>query len=233
MIILYGVSSLKVVLRIGGSVIASPPNPRLMNEYVEIIRRLLNEKHQVVVVVGGGKPAREFIQLAREMGLEEREQDEVAISASRIIAQLMAMKLGGYGWKDIPKSLSDAVAALRGRDIAVMGGLNPGMTTDAVAALIASEIGADLIIKATNQDGVYTKDPERYADAEKIDEITFEGLSNLLERDKHVAGIHQIIDPEAVRILKRMRVRMLVVNGFNPQNVIAALRGEKIGTIIK
>ncbi|RJS84919.1 UMP kinase [Candidatus Bathyarchaeota archaeon] len=233
MIILYGVSSLKVVLRIGGSVIASPPNPRLMNEYVEIIRRLLNEKNQVVVVVGGGKPAREFIQLAREMGLEEREQDEVAISASRIIAQLMAMKLGGYGWKDIPKSLSDAVAALRGRGIAVMGGLNPGMTTDAVAALIASEIDADLIIKATNQDGVYTKDPERYADAEKIDEITFEGLSNLLERDKHVAGIHQIIDPEAVRILKRMRVRMLVVNGFNPQNVIAALRGEKIGTIIK
>jgi len=233
MIILYGVSSLKVVLRIGGSVIASPPNPKLMNEYVEIIRRLLNEKNQVVVVVGGGKPAREFIQLAREMGLEEREQDEVAISASRIIAQLMAMKLGGYGWKDIPKSLSDAVAALRGRGIAVMGGLNPGMTTDAVAALIASEIDADLIIKATNQDGVYTKDPERYADAEKIDEITFEGLSNLLERDKHVAGIHQIIDPEAVRILKRMRVRMLVVNGFNPQNVIAALRGEKIGTIIK
>ena len=233
MIILYGVSSLKVVLRIGGSVIASPPNPKLMNEYVEIIRRLLNEKNQVVVVVGGGKPAREFIQLAREMGLEEREQDEVAISASRIIAQLMAMKLGGYGWKDIPKSLSDAVAAFRGRGIAVMGGLNPGMTTDAVAALIASKIGADLIIKATNQDGVYTKNPERYADAEKIDEITFEGLSNLLERDKHVAGIHQIIDPEAVRILKRIRVRMLVVNGFNPQNVIAALKGEKIGTIIK
>ena len=194
---------MKVVLRIGGSVIASPPNPQLMNRYVEIIRRLLDEKHQVAVVVGGGKPAREFIQLAKKMGLEEREQDEVAISASRIMAQLVAMKLGGYEWKDIPKSLSDAVAALRERGVMVMGGLKPGMTTDAVAALVASEIDADLIIKATNQDGVYTKDPEKYADAEKVDKITFEGLSKLLERDKHVAGIHQIIDPEAVRVLKR------------------------------
>ena len=229
----YGVSGLKVVLRIGGSVIASPPNPHLMNKYVEIIRRLLGEKHQVVVVVGGGKPARDFIQLAKKMGLEEREQDEVAISASRIMAQLVAMKLGGYGWKDIPRSLSDAVAALRERGIVVMGGLKPGMTTDAVAALVALEIDADLIIKATNQDGVYTKDPEKYADAEKIDEITFEDLSKLLEKDKHVAGIHQIIDPEAVRILKKKRIRMFVVNGFNPQNVIAALKGERIGTVIE
>ena len=223
---------MKIVLRIGGSVIASPPNPELINRYVETIKRLSDEGHKMVIVVGGGKPAREFIQIAKDLGLDEPEQDEVAISISRVFAQLISMKLGGYSWRDIPASLADAKEALQKRGIVVMGGLKPGMTTDAVAALAASEINADLIVKATNQDGVYTKDPEKYADAEKIDEMSFEDLSRLLERDKHAAGIHQIIDPEAARILREKRIRTLVVNGFNPDNVIAALRGEKVGTII-
>jgi len=220
------------VLRIGGSVIASPPNPRLINRYVEIVRRLSDERHKIIIVVGGGRPAREFIQIARDLGLDEPEQDEVAISISRIFAQLISMRLGGHEWKDIPTSLVDAKEALQKRGIVVMGGLKPGMTTDAVAALVASEINADLIVKATNQDGIYTKDPEKYADAEKIDEMSFEDLTRLLERDKHVAGIHQIVDPEAARILREKRIRTIVVNGFNPENVIAALRGEKVGTII-
>jgi len=223
---------LKIVLRIGGSVVASPPNPQLINRYVEIIRRLSDERHEIVIVVGGGKPAREFIQIAKDLGLDEPEQDEVAISISRIFAQLISMRLGGHGWKDVPTSLMDAKEILQKRGIVVMGGLKPGMTTDAVAALVASEINADLIVKATDQDGIYTKDPERYPSAEKIDEMSFEDLHRLLERDKHVAGIHQIIDPEAARILREKRIRTLVVNGFNPENVIAALKGKKVGTLI-
>jgi len=223
---------LKIVLRIGGSVVASPPNPQLINRYVEIIRQILEENHQMVVVVGGGKPARELIQIAKDLGLNEREQDEVAISVSRIFAQLISMRLGGYDWKDIPASVTETMDILEKRGIVVMGGLRPGMTTDAVAALVASEMNADLIVKATDQDGIYTKDPEKYADAEKIDEMSFEDLSRLLERDRHVAGIHQIVDPEAVRILREKGIKTIVVNGFNPKNVIAALRGEKVGTLI-
>jgi len=220
------------VLRIGGSVVASPPNSELINRYVEIIRRLLNDKHQIVIVVGGGRPAREFIQIAKDLGLDEPEQDEVAISVSRIFAQLISMRLGGHDWKDIPTSIVEAIEILQKRGAVVMGGLRPGMTTDAVAALVASEINADLIVKATNQDGIYTKDPEKYVDAEKIDEISFEDLTRLLERDRHAAGIHQIIDPEAARILREKRVKIIVVNGFYPDNVIAALRGEKVGTLV-
>jgi len=220
------------VLRIGGSVIASPPNSQLINRYVKIIRQILDEKHQIVVVVGGGRPAREFIQIAKDLGLDESGQDEVAISISRIFAQLISMRLGGHEWKDIPTSIAEAIEILQKRGIAVMGGLRPGMTTDAVAALVASEIAADLIVKATDQEGVYTKDPEKYADAEKIDEMSFEDLTRLLEKDRHVAGIHQIIDPEAARMLREKSIKTIVVNGVHPENVIAALKGEKVGTLI-
>ena len=127
----------KIVIRIGGSVVASPPNPKLLEKYAELIKDLRRQGHQIAVVVGGGKPAREFINLARELGLSEREQDELAISVSRIFAQALAMKIGGYEWRHIPTTTKEAAEILNERGIVVMGGVKPGMTTDAVAALLA------------------------------------------------------------------------------------------------
>jgi uridylate kinase len=113
-----------------------------------------------------------------------------------------------------------------------MGGLKPGMTTDSVAALIAERISADLLVKGTDQDGVYNKDPKKHRDAVKLDHLSFDDLTGVFSESKHKAGIHQIIDPEAVKILKRQHVRLVVVNGFKPENILAAVKGEKIGTIV-
>jgi uridylate kinase len=223
---------MRVVIRIGGSVIASPPNSELIRKYADLIWNLRVRGYEVAAVVGGGSLAREFIGLAREIGLSEREQDELAISVSRLFAQMLAMKIGGYKWKNVPITIEDAVKVLAERGVVVMGGVKPGMTTDAVAALLASEAGASLIVKATDQDGIYTKDPRKYSDAEKLDEISFDELERLLAENKHRAGIHQIIDPEAIRILKEKRIKTIVVNGFNPENILSALSGEKIGTLL-
>jgi uridylate kinase len=224
---------MRVVIRIGGSVVASPPNPKLIQKYAEVVRNLKAQGHELVVIVGGGTPARQFIQLAKDMGLTEQEQDEIAISVSRLFAQLLAMKLGGLNWKTIPASLENVSEILQERGIAVMGGLKPGMTTDTVAAMVASQVGAEFIVKATDQDGVYTKDPKKYSDARKIDTLSFDELSQLMEQDKHKAGIHQIIDPEAVRLLKAKRIKTIIVNGSDPDNLIAAMKGEKVGTTIQ
>jgi uridylate kinase len=224
---------MRAVIRIGGSVIGSPPNPKIIQEYAKIIQNLRMKGHKLAVVVGGGAPARQFIQLAKDAGLPEHEQDEIAISVSRVFAQLLVMKIGGLDWKDIPTSIDAAAKILRKRGTVVMGGLKPGMTTDTVAALLASEIAAEFIVKATDQDGIYTKDPRKYPDAQKINELSFDELGRLLEQDKHKAGIHQIIDPEAARILKTKRIKTIVINGLTPENLIVAMNGEKIGTLIK
>jgi len=224
---------MRVVIRIGGSVVASPPNPRLIQKYAEVINRLRAQGHELVIIVGGGAPARQYIQLAKDVGLTEQEQDEVAITVSRLFAQLLAMKLGGLEWKNVPTSLEDAQELLSEKGIVVMGGLKPGMTTDTVAAMVASQLGADFIVKSTDQDGVYTKDPKKHADARKIDTLGFDELSQLMEQDRHKAGIHQIIDPEAVRLLKAKHIKTFVVNGANPDNLIAVLEGKKVGTTIQ
>jgi len=223
---------MRIVLRIGGSVVASPINATLISRYVDLLKSLKKNGHEVGVVVGGGALAREFIQAAKNIGLNGKAQDDIAISVSRVFAQLIIKKLGKLGCETVPSAIEEAEKCLTQGKIAVMGGLKPGMTTDTVAALIAEKTNADLLIKATDQEGIYDKDPRRHGDAVKLDHISFEDLSGVFAEDKHRAGIHQIIDPEAVKILKRKRIRVIVVNGFKPDNVLAAIRGERIGTLI-
>ncbi|MGB9714778.1 MAG: UMP kinase [Candidatus Bathyarchaeales archaeon] len=224
---------MKIVIRIGGSVIASPVNPKLISDYVEMLKELRSEGHDVAVVVGGGVLAREFIKTAKDLGLGEKDQDDVAISVSRIFAQLFAKKLGKLGCGKVLLKVEEVAKCLGKGKIAVLGGLKPGMTTDAVAALVAERLNAEVLIKATDQEGIYTKDPRKHADAVKLEHLRFEDLTRVLSEDKHKAGIHQIIDPEAIKILKRKRVKFVVVNGFNPDNVLLVVKGERIGTTIE
>jgi uridylate kinase len=223
---------MRIVVRIGGSVVASPINPTLISRYVELLKDLKTKGHGVAVVVGGGTLARDFIKAAKNLGVNESAQDEVAISVSRIFAQLFLKKLGEFGCEAVPLTVEDAVECVRDGKVAVMGGLKPGMTTDTVAALIAENVNADLLIKATDQEGIYDKDPRKHEDAVLLEHLSFEELPNVFAEDKHKAGIHQILDPEAVKILRRERVKVVVVNGFKPENILAAVEGKHVGTMI-
>jgi uridylate kinase len=223
---------MRIIFRIGGSVVASPINTDLMSKYVEILKSLKVQGHEVVVVVGGGTLAREFIGIAKNLGLEMPEQDEIAISVSRLFAQLFLKKFRDLACDKVALTLGEAADCLDEGKIVVMGGLKPGITTDAVAALVAERVGADLLVKGTDQDGIYDKDPRKYADAVKMDRLSFDDLQSVLSEAVHKAGIHQIIDPEAVKVLKRKRVKLIVVNGFKPDNILAAVKGEKVGTTV-
>lgn len=70
-------------------------------------------------------------------------------------------------------------------------------------------------------------------DAVKLDKLSFDGLQNVLSETTHKAGMHQIIDPEAVKVLKRKRVKLIVVNGFEPENILAAVKGLNVGTTVE
>jgi uridylate kinase len=223
---------MRVIFRIGGSVVASPVNTDLMGKYVEVLKSLKQQGHEVVVVVGGGSLAREFITIAKNLGLEMQAQDEVAISCSRLFAQLFASKFGELGCGKVVVTLDEAAVCLSEGKIAIMGGLKPGITTDTVAALVAERVDADLLVKGTDQEGIYDKDPRKFKNAIKLDHLRFDELQGVLAETEHKAGIHQIIDPEAVKVLRRKRVRLVVVNGFKPENFLLVVKGEKVGTIV-
>ena len=212
--------------------VASPVNPELMSKYADIIKTVKKQGHEVAVVLGGGALAREFIGIAKNLGLDMVAQDEIAISCSRLFAQLFLKKIGEAGCSKVARTLDDAAECLREGKVVVMGGLKPGITTDAVAALVAERIDAALLVKGTDQDGVYNKDPRKYVDALKLDSLSLEELAGIFEQNVHKAGMHQIIDPEAIKVLKRKHLKLIVVNGFKPENIWAAVNGENIGTVI-
>ena len=223
---------MRVVLRIGGSVVASPINTDLISSYSNLLTSLKANGNEIVAVVGGGKLAREFIKVAENIGLNETSQDEIAISVSRLFAQLILKTLGKEGGDKVATTLNNVSECLREKKIAVMGGLRPGITTDAVASLVAEHIKADLLVKGTDQDGVYNKDPRKHVDAIKLDHMPLDDLPKVFSENTHKAGIHQIVDPIAIRVLQRYRIKMIIVNGFHTENISAAINGKKVGTII-
>ena len=220
---------MKAVLRIGGSILGSPPSAKTVNAYADVIADLNYEGHSVGVVVGGGDISRAYIRSASEMGLSPYQQDTVAIHASRLNARLVAMKLGGVS--SVPTSIDGMLQRLARNRVAVMGGLKPGITTDTVAAVIAQRWRADIMIKASDQNGIYTDDPRTNKRAKKLDKITYERMRQILG-GRHRPGIHSIVDPIAVEQLTESRIRLVVINGSDPKGVIKAIHGEKIGTVV-
>ena len=224
---------MRVIIRVGGSVVGSPLSTHLISDYVALLKELKQGEHKVVAVVGGGSLARDFIKITAEFGLEEAQRDWAAIYVSRLFAQLFVLILGEAGCETVPVSLDETEACFEHGKIVVLGGLRPGITTDTVAALIGERVKADLLVKGSNVDGIYTKDPKKFSGAKKLETLRFEDLTGLFESNKHKAGIHQIIDPEAVKILQRCRLKTVVVDGYDPENVLAAVKGEQVGTVIE
>lgn len=101
---------------------------------------------------------------------------------------------------------------------------NPFFSTDTGAALRAAEIGADIIFKATNVDGVYDSDPKKNPDAKKFDTLSYIDVLN--------KGLH-VMDSTAASLCMDNEIPILVFNLNNPDNIVKAMQGETIGTIVK
>ena len=220
---------MKTVLRIGGSVLGSPPSGKMVDEYASVVSDLNSEGHSIAVVVGGGQVSRDYIRSAAAMGLSSYQQDTIAIHASRLNARLVAMKLGGVS--SVPTSIDGMLQRLARNRVAVMGGLRPGITTDTVAAFVAQRWRADLLVKASDQRGIYTADPRTDKKAKKLDKITYEKMKAILG-GTHQPGIHSIIDPVAVDELMKSRIRLVVLDGSASGAVVKAVHGEQVGTLV-
>ena len=220
---------MKIVLRIGGSVLGSPPHPEVVEDYSKVVSELTGEGHTLAVIVGGGPLSRKYIESARKIGLSSFHQDLIAIHTSRLNARLVAMKLGGVS--SVPTSINSMLLRLGRNRVGVMGGLRPGITTDTVAAILAQKWNADLLVKGSNQQGIYTSDPQTDTKAKKLDSISYARMKEILG-GHHTPGIHSIVDPVAVEQLAEGRVKLIVLDGSDPRNVMMAVNGAEIGTVV-
>jgi len=222
---------MKVVLSVGGSVIAPTLAPEKFLEYADVIRELAKE-HTVLAVTGGGKAARDYIGIARSMGANEAVCDLIGISLSRLNARLLISALSTAAFQDIPQNYREAETAMSSHKVVVMGGVAPGQTTDAVSAILSEYVQADLLIVATSVDGIYTADPYINKDARRLDEVTTDELVKIVMSTEMKAGSKTVVDLLATKIIERSKVSTVVVDGRNPQTLLDVIRGERVGTRI-
>jgi len=219
------------VISIGGSVLAPRLDSRNFEKNAEAIKEVA-KKHTVFIVTGGGAIAREYIQIARQLGANEAICDSIGIDVTRLNARLLISALGKDAHPEPPSDYKEAEHAASSGKIVVMGGVAPGQTTDAVAAILAEYVQADLLVSATSVNGVYTTDPKN-AGAKKLDKITPEQLVNIVMKSEMKAGAQSIMDPLAAKIIERSKIRTIVLDGSNPKSIVdAILKGKHEGTEI-
>ncbi|NVM55018.1 MAG: UMP kinase [Candidatus Helarchaeota archaeon] len=227
---------MKLVIKIGGSLLLDKEGQirvALITQFAKNLELLLKEGHEIVVVVGGGIEARKYITAMRALGASEGFCDDIGIRVSRVNARLLISALKGLVYPIPPRTLEDALQAASIRRLVVLGGLQPGQSTNAVAAVVAELIGAKILINATDVDGIYTADPNKDPEAEKLDEITTAQFYKLIDKpDSNRAGQYELFDLLALKIVERSKIYTHFISGKNPENIIKVIKGEKIGTRI-
>jgi len=215
---------MKLVIKIGGSLAIGEngPNPEYFKKLIPVLKEA-GKKHQLIVSIGGGKFVRKYYSQVKGMGFTNDESEWMGIDLLRANVHFLAFLL-----KTTPIF---AIEEINGKTSGVIGGIKPGRSTDANAAIAAQKIKADLIIKLTDVDGVYEKDPKKFPDARKLDKIPLKDIVKYATDGK--PGDYGVFDKLALKTIKQHKIKTVIISGNDPKNILKVLVGEKIGTVIE
>jgi uridylate kinase len=219
-----------VVVSIGGSVVLSDEADVFFLKKLTSLFKRISKDYKLFVIVGGGKISRRYIQLGRELGFDEDTLDLIGIDVTRVNARIITNLLGDSN-KEIPHTTNEAVAL--DFPIVVMGGTDPKHSTDLVGAELAEKTKAVRFVNATNVDGIYDKDPNKYKDAKQLKSVSIDELIERYGTTWGTAGKNIFMDEPALEVIKRARIPTVVVNGKRLNQLEKAMLGQPFdGTII-
>ena len=222
----------KIVVSIGGSILIPDKEDHVFIKKLADVLKDVSGKVRLMIVCGGGRTARYYVSTGREIGGTAYQLDMMGIGATRLNAELLRIALGDHAHDRVPLTVEEAADAMSTGKIVVMGGTEPGHTTDAVAVMAAGKIGCKKVVNATSVDAVYSEDPKKNPDAERFTELTIKELSGIVY-EEHDAGRSSVFDPLGVKLAMRDRVDILIVDGRDLNEVKGAILGKKIkGTVV-
>ena len=215
--------------------------PEMLEQYAKDIKTVVEQGVEVAIVIGGGNIFRGLSGsqkgFDRSKGMDRVQGDYMGMLATLINSMALQAELekqglktellGGLAIEPICKEMSRrrAIEAMQeGRVVIIGGGTgNPFFTTDTASTLRAIEIKADVILKGTRVDGVYTADPEKDPTATKYETLTFaDALSKKLK----------IMDLTAFALCEENNLPIYVFDMNQPGNLLKVVKGEAIGTLV-
>jgi uridylate kinase len=229
----------RILLKLSGESLAGNGNQGIsdsvLEEYAKQVLEVVEKGCEVAIVVGGGNIFRGLS--GTESGFDRVKGDQMGMLATIInsLALESAISRLGARAKVFTSIRMEPVGELYNRDkviesmknhivcILAGGTGNPFFTTDTAAVLRAVEIGANVLLKGTRVDGVYTSDPEKDPNAEKFDKISFEEVINRQLK---------VMDSTAFTMCRENNMPLIVFDMNKPGNLIKLIEGETIGTIV-
>jgi len=229
----------RILLKLSGESLAGNKNhgidEKILDQYAKQIVELLTKKFEISVVIGGGNIFRGLS--GTKSGFDRVKGDQMGMLATVINSLALESAIRNHGGKAVvfTSIRMEPVGIYYNRDRVVeqmsngyacilSGGTgNPFFTTDTASVLRAVEIGAEVILKGTRVDGVYTADPEKDPKARKFDRITF---------DEAIALRLKIMDSTAFTMCLENNMPVIVFDMNKPGNLMKAVSGSKTGTLI-
>lgn len=210
-------------------------DPNRLSDYAREIKKIIDRNIEVAIVIGGGNIFRGLSGASNGMdrvqgdymGMLATVINGLALQSALEEAELQTRLLTSIEMKEIaePFIKRRAVRHLeKGRVVIFGGGTgNPYFTTDTAAVLRAIEINADVILKGTRVDGIYTSDPEKNEDAVKFENITFKDVLN--------KGL-KVMDMTAFTLSEENNLPIIVFDMNKEGNLVKVVSGEKVGTLV-
>lgn len=229
----------RILLKLSGESLAGNGNQGIsdsvLEEYAKQVIEVVEKGCEVAIVVGGGNIFRGLS--GTESGFPRVKGDQMGMLATIINSLAIESAISRMGAKaKVFTSIrmepvgefynrDKVVDALRNGTVCILAGGtgNPFFTTDTAAALRAVEIGANVLLKGTRVDGVYTADPEKDKNAKKYDKVSFEEVISLRLK---------VMDSTAFTMCRENNMTLVVFDMNKPGNLKRIINGEAIGTLV-
>ena len=223
-----------IVIAVGGSLLVPDDiDISFIKELKKIVEKLIRERNmRVVLSIGGGKTTRRYQAALREFSHVTKEDlDWVGIKSVLLNAELVLrafLDLSPYPKVlEQPEDFRDF-----SENLFIVGGHEPGFSSDTDAVLFAEHLGADEIINFSNTDYVYDKDPRKYPDAKRLTSLTWDAYRSLIPHE-WTPGLSTPFDPIASERAQKLGMRVAIL-GASLENLEHYLNGETFeGTIIE
>jgi len=222
---------MKIVISLGGSLLTKELTPENFKNYADVLKKLKKQGHKLVIVVGGGKTCREYRDIAKKFTSDNVLLDWVGIQATHLNAFTLIAALEKNAHpvslrtvQEVKKNFNDKII--------VCGGNLPGSSTGYDATLFAEAIKADLLIKASDIDGVYSADPDLDPNAKKYDRLTHDQFLKIIEQNPQTPGEYRLFDLKATKLIKKNKIKTIFIDGTDPEEIIRAVEGKHHGTVV-
>ncbi len=223
-----------VVLSLGGSLIngSSGFDVEFLKNFKAFILKNIKNGYRFIIVCGGGRVCREYQTAAKEVGVEKfSDLDWIGIYTTHFNANFMKILFGKLAQDEIVKTEKNKIEWTS--KMLFSGGWEPGHSTDYDAVMLAKKYGAKTVINLSNIEYVYDKDPNKFADAKNIENISWKDFRKIVG-SKWVPGANAPFDPIASSEAEKLGLKVVVMNGKKLVELEKVLKGEEkiVGTII-